>query len=53
MEPGTFHNAQGVTIVEREKAKKWAILKGIVNVGLTKSIESPMGVPSPVDATGM
>ena len=59
MGPGDFQNAQDVTgsetitITETENAKKWGILKGIVNVGLTKSIISPSIVPSPVEAIGM
>ena len=59
MGPGDFQNAQDVTgsetitIIETENAKKWGILKGIVNVGLTKSITSPSIVPSPVEAIGM
>ena len=59
MGPGDFQNAQDVTgsetitIIETENAKKWGILKGIVNVGLTKSIISPSIVPSPVEAIGM
>ncbi|CBI29527.3 unnamed protein product, partial [Vitis vinifera] len=58
MGPGDFQNAQDVTgsetitITETENAKKWGILKGIVNVGLTKSIISPSIVPSPVEAIG-
>ncbi|XP_034690466.1 membrane protein of ER body-like protein [Vitis riparia] len=58
MEPGDFHTAQDVTgsetitITETENAKKWGILKGIVNVGLTKSITSPSVAPSPVEAIG-
>ncbi|KAL6340018.1 hypothetical protein AAG906_038853 [Vitis piasezkii] len=58
MEPGDFQTAQDVTgsetitITETENAKKWGILKGIVNVGLTKSITSPSVVPSPVEAIG-
>ena len=59
MGPGDLQNAQDVTgsetitITETENAKKWGILKGIVNVGLTKSITSPSIVPSPVEAIGM
>ena len=57
MEPGDFQTAQDVTgsetITETENAKKWGILKGIVNVGLTKSITSPSVAPSPVEAIGM
>eukprot|EP00261_Vitis_vinifera_P032592 XP_019073835.1 PREDICTED: membrane protein of ER body-like protein isoform X3 [Vitis vinifera] len=58
MGPGDLQNAQDVTgsetitIIETENAKKWGILKGIVNVGLTKSITSPSIVPSPVEAIG-
>ncbi|XP_059594105.1 membrane protein of ER body-like protein isoform X4 [Vitis vinifera] len=58
MEPGDFQTAQDVTgsetitITETENAKKWGILKGIVNVGLTKSITSPSVAPSPVEAIG-
>ncbi|XP_059594112.1 uncharacterized protein LOC100852895 isoform X6 [Vitis vinifera] len=58
MEPGDFQNVQDVTgsetitITETENSKKWGILKGIVNVGLTKSITSPSVVPSPVEAIG-
>ena len=59
MEPGDVQTAQDVTgsetitITETENAKKWGILKGIVNVGLTKSITSPSVAPSPVEAIGM
>ncbi|XP_059594111.1 uncharacterized protein LOC100852895 isoform X5 [Vitis vinifera] len=58
MGPGDLQNAQDVTgsetitIIETENAKKWGFLKGIVNVGLTKSITSPSIVPSPVEAIG-
>lgn len=59
MERGDSQNAQDVhgseiiPITGSKHAKNWGILKGIVNVGLTKSITSPTIVSSPVEVIGM
>ena len=59
MEPGDSQNAQDVcgsetiTIMETKHGKRWRILKGVVNVGLTKSTTSATIAPSPIEAIGI